>query len=330
MNKQKLVSIVVPMYNESEMCDIFFETVNKYLNDITTSKKHIAFEIIAVNDGSIDDTLKKLYKQNEKADNVTVLSLSRNFGQEPAVFAGLEKAKGDAIIVMDCDLQDPPELISQMVDKWEEGYNVVNARRVTRKSDTKFKRDTAGVYYNILNKLSNKVKFPHNVNNFRLISRKVLDIILAMPEKNKFYRGLVPFTGFKSAEIDIERKKRHSGTSKYNFKSMLKLAADGITATSVKPLLWAFGFGVAFIILGILGAIALIILSLYNISLNYTLTGLISAMSFFSGIILMFAGITGLYIGKCYEEIKGRPFNIIDLYIPSKNDKQKNSDSDKI
>ncbi len=317
MNANKLVSIVVPMYNETETAEIFLKTVSGVTDSVSAAKKHIAFEIIAVNDGSSDGTLDKLVSMQKVYQNLSVISLSRNFGQEPAVFAGLEKSQGDAVIVMDCDLQDPPELIPKMVDKWEEGCDVVNARRVYRKSDTKIKRDTAGLYYNILNKLSYKVKYPHNVNNFRLVSRRVIDIILNMPEKNKFYRGLVPFAGFKAYDLDIERRKRIKGVSKYNFKAMVRLAFEGIAATTVKPLSWAMGFGVFFSLIGLLGGAVLAVLAACGIPFNATLSGLLCGMSFFTGIMLIFTGINGFYIGKCYEEIKGRPFYIIDKHLPS-------------
>lgn len=317
MEKNKLISIVVPMYNESEMAELFFETLSKH----TAFNKQISFEYIAVNDGSSDGTLEKLLSLQKVYSNLCVVSLSRNFGQEPAVFSGLEKAKGDAVIVMDCDLQDPPELIPLMAEKWLEGYDVVNARRISRKSDTKLKRDTAGLYYNILNRLSYKVKYPHNVNNFRLVSRKVLEIILNMPEKNKFYRGLVPFAGFKSVDIDIERKKRLKGESKYNFKAMLKLALDGITSTSTKPLNFALCFGAFFTAIGFLGGTALVIMALSGIAFNEVLFGLLCGMSFFTGLNILFTGINGLYTGKCYDEVKSRPFYIVDKYIPAKSEK---------
>lgn len=317
----KLVSIVVPMYNEAPVIDIFFKTMRQVLAE-TATRAGVRFEVIAVNDGSADDTLDKLLKWQGELSYLSVLSLSRNFGQEPAVFAGLEKARGDAVIVMDCDLQDPPEMILPMVEKWQEGYDVVNCRRVSRKSDTKFKRDTAGLYYAILNKLSYKVKYPHNVNNFRLVSRRVLDVILAMPEKQKFYRGLVAYCGFKSFDLEIERKKRAKGESKYNFKAMVRLAIDGIASTSTKPLSWALGFGAFFSALGALSAAALLALYLLGIDLNYTLFGVLSGLAFFTGVTLAFMGIVGIYIGKAFEEIKARPFAIEDAFFPSRDRRQ--------
>lgn len=313
----KLVSIVVPMYNEAPVIDNYFRTMREVLGD-ASAKKGVRFEIIAVNDGSGDGTLDKLRQWQKEINCLSVLSLSRNFGQEPAVFAGLERARGDAAIVMDCDLQDPPEMILPMIEKWEKGYDVVNCRRVSRKSDTRFKRDTAGLYYAILNKLSHKVKYPHNVNNFRLVSRRMLDLILAMPEKQKFYRGLVAYCGFKSYDLEIERKQRAEGESKYNFKAMVRLAVDGIASTSTKPLSWALGFGIFFLGLGALSSIALLVLYLLGIGLNYTLFGILSGLSFFTGILLVFLGIVGIYLGKAFEEIKGRPFAIEEAFYPAK------------
>jgi dolichol-phosphate mannosyltransferase len=323
--KNKLISVVVPMYNETETAGLFFETAQKTIKAVCAEKQHISFEFIAVNDGSTDDTLDKLLSLQKVYGNIYIVSLSRNFGQEPAVFAGLSKAKGDAVIVMDCDLQDPPEFIGQMVDLWEKGYDVVNARRVSRASDTKIKRDTAQIYYNILNKLSHRIKYPENVNNFRLVDRRVLDIILNMPEKNKFYRGLVPFAGFKSVDIEIDRKKRVLGKSKYNFKAMLSLAINGVASTSIKPLYWASVIGAVFMLLGILGSVAALVLAAFGIRFNAIIALLFCAMSFFCGISLFFTGINGIYIGKCYEEIKGRPFYIIDKFIlPEENNKNGN------
>ncbi len=321
----KLVSIVVPMYNEAPVIDIFFETMRAIIAGIE-EKKDVRFEIIAVNDGSGDGTLDKLLKWQGELNCLSVLSLSRNFGQEPAVFAGLRRARGDAAIVMDCDLQDPPEMILPMIEKWEEGYDVVNCRRVSRKSDTKFKRDTAGLYYAILNKLSHKVKYPHNVNNFRLVSRRVLDVILAMPETQKFYRGLVAYCGFKSFDLEIERKKRAKGESKYNFKAMVRLAVDGIASTSTKPLSWALGFGAFFAALGVVSAAALSVLYLLGIGANYTLFGILSGLSFFGGMAFVFLGIIGIYLGKAFEEIKARPFAIEEAFYPAR-ERDKGADS---
>jgi glycosyltransferase involved in cell wall biosynthesis len=314
----KLVSVIVPMYNEAEMADTFLTTINEITQNIKKTKKHIDFEIIAVNDGSSDATYDILKKWYESSDNLALLSLSRNFGQEAAVFAGLEKAKGDATIIMDCDMQDPPQVIPQMIEKWEGGADVVNAQRIQRSSDGRFKRNSAGYYYKLLNKLSDKVRYPHNVNNFRLISRRVLDVVLSMPERNKFLRGLIPYAGFKTETVEIVRGKRQKGESKYNINAMKRLALNGIASTTTKPLAWAAYAGIIFCMFALLGAAVLIALNSYGIAADYTLWGIICGLCFFSGVILLFLGILGFYIGKAFEEIKARPVSITAEYLPTK------------
>jgi dolichol-phosphate mannosyltransferase len=314
----KLISLVVPLYDEAEMADIFLTNINSTVAEIKKARNYLDFEIIAVNDGSRDATYQILKNWYRKSDNLGIVSLSRNFGQEAAVFAGLEKAKGAAVIVMDCDLQDPPEAIIKMIEKWEAGADIVNAVRVDRTVDGKFKKSSASLYYKFLNRLSGKVKYPHNVNNFRLVSRRALDVILAMPEKNKFFRGLVPYAGFKTDSVEIVRQKREKGKSKYNLKAQLKLASDGIAATTVKPLVWPLYSGALFFASGLLGGIALALLCAFGVSLNYTLWGIIAGMGFFGGIIMIYLGIIGFYVGKSFEEIKARPQSITEEYLPVK------------
>lgn len=315
---RKKLSLVVPMYNESAAIDDFFERVNK-VSESLSKEFETDLEIIAVNDGSKDDTLEKLTRWHKSQNNVGIVNLSRNFGQEPAVFAGLEKAGGDAVIVLDADMQDPPEVIGEMVAKWTEGYDVVNAVR-TRKKDKAFKRNSAGLYYRVLNKLSYKVRYPANVNNFRLISRRALDTILAMPEKNKFYRGLVPFAGFKTASVVFARQERTKGESKYNLKAMMRLAADGIASTSTKPLIFSLYAGIILCVLSVLGVAPIIIFSLIkHFKPEYIVYSVIAITAFFTGVILIFMSISGFYIGKIFLEVKGRPFSIVqDFYAPEK------------
>ncbi|MDD4002639.1 MAG: glycosyltransferase family 2 protein [Clostridia bacterium] len=314
----KLVSVIVPMYNEAEMADTFLTTISGITQSIKKTKKHIDFEIIAVNDGSSDATYDILKKWYDSSDNLALLSLSRNFGQEAAIFAALEKAKGDAAIIIDCDMQDPPQAIFQMIEKWEEGADVVNAQRKKRSSDGRFKRKSAGCYYKLLNKLSDKVHYPHNVNNFRLLSRRVLDVVLSMPEKNKFLRGLIPYAGFKTETVEIVRQKRQKGKSKYDIKAMVRLGFNGIASTTTKPLIWAAYAGIMLCLLALLGTVALITLFSFGILADYTLWGVICGLGFFSGIILLFLGIMGFYIGKAFEEIKARPLSITAEYLPVK------------
>ncbi|MCK7489317.1 MAG: glycosyltransferase family 2 protein [Anaerotruncus sp.] len=217
------------MYNESPVVAIFFARINEVLAEI----KDYQFEIVVVNDGSKDNTLELLREQQKKQPNLIVVALSRNFGHEPAVCAGLSVAKGDAVIPMDADLQDPPEVIKDMLTKFEEGYDVVNARRSSRQDDS-FMQDgrPAKLFYNLIGKISGKVKIPNNVGHFRLISRRVLDEINKLSEKNRVFRIEVPFVGFKTTEVLFKRPARAGGVSHYNYKSMFKLAGDAIAAST--------------------------------------------------------------------------------------------------
>ena len=206
------------MYNEEEMADRFFCTVNKIISEIKSYK----FEIIAINDGSTDKTLSILKNNREKQLNIGIINFSRNFGHESALTAGLESANGDAIIVMDADLQDPPEIIPNMIDEWEKGFDVVNAKRSSRKEDSLLKRWTAKKFYSTVNKLSGKVKIPENVGNYRLLDRKIVDEVNSLPERNRVFRILIPYLGYKTTEIEFERPKRAAGTTHYNWKSMFE------------------------------------------------------------------------------------------------------------
>ena len=226
---KKLISIVVPMYNEHEMVDIFFERINQ----IVQENNAYDFEILVVNDGSKDDTLALLKEHKKHQSNLTIVSLSRNFGHEPAVAAGLSKAKGDAVVVMDCDMQDPPEVISEMLKKFEEGYEVVNGRRASRKEDSMMKRLTAKEFYKICDKMSGKIRVPQNVGHFRLISRRVVDEVNKLTENNRVFRIQVPYVGFKTTEVLFTRAKREKGKTKYNYKSMTKLAMDAFASKTV-------------------------------------------------------------------------------------------------
>ena len=228
----KKISIIVPMYNEQEAAPYFFEALDKVINEI----KGYEFEIVAVNDGSKDETLNILKAEFEKRSNLVVVNLSRNWGHESAVRAGFINCTGDCAIPMDADLQDPPEIIPQMIAMWEQGYDVVNAVRVSRKKDSSFKRNTAGIFYRYMDKISPKVKIPNNVNNFRLMDRRVVDEINALSESNRVLRVEVPFVGFKTGAVEIVRAKRAEGKSHYPLSAMVNLAKNSIVAVSTKPL----------------------------------------------------------------------------------------------
>ena len=231
----KTISLVIPMYNEEAMVSLLFSTLKDKIMKPLYGKYDL--EIVAVNDGSSDKTLDLLLEKLKTTHaNLVVVNLSRNWGQEAAVRAGLLTASGDCVIPMDADLQDPPEIIPQMIAMWEQGYDVVNAVRVSRKKDSSFKRNTAGIFYRYMDKISPKVKIPNNVNNFRLMDRRVVDEINALSESNRVLRVEVPFVGFKTGAVEIVRAKRAEGKSHYPLSAMVNLAKNSIVAVSTKPL----------------------------------------------------------------------------------------------
>ncbi|MDD4532751.1 MAG: glycosyltransferase family 2 protein, partial [Bacilli bacterium] len=235
----KKVTVVVPVYNEEEMIKIYLNEADKIFVD----NEKYSFDFLFINDGSKDQTLNILQKEAQKRDNFSYISFSRNFGQDPALEAGLKNATGDIVITMDCDLQDPPELIPQMLKKYEEGYQVVHPQRTKRKGDTFFKKFTSLSFYHFVNHLSDREIMPPNVSQFKLLTRKVVDTINKMPEKVRLLRSQVPFVGFKTCTIPFERKKRMAGKTKYNFRKMLNLALQTITTSTTAPLLWPLNIG---------------------------------------------------------------------------------------
>lgn len=306
----KTISIVTPMYNESGNIPIFFDKIN------ALSFAGCAIEIVVINDGSRDDTFEQLRERLKTQKNLKIVNLARNFGQDAAIWAGVENATGDAIIVMDADMQDPPELLVQMVEKWQEGYDVVNAHRKNRKSDSLLKRKTAKFYYKTLNRLSPKVKYPMNVNNFRLISRRVADVLGTFPSNEKLFRNAVAQAGFKTATIDFTREKRHAGKSKFNLGAMIRLSFAGIADAGVKPLHFAFVWSILFIMAGLGWSGFTMVAYIMELSIAYTswfnYLGFLSGVMFFAGIILLTQSINGYYLGKAYTEIKGRPMYIVE------------------
>ena len=244
MEEKKMVSVVIPMYYEEDVAEECYKRVKNVLESL----ENYNHEIIFVNDGSKDKTLEILEGIAKKDKNVKVISFSRNFGHQAAVTAGIKYVKGQAIVIIDADLQDPPELIKDMLKLWEQGNEVIYAKRKKRKGETAFKLFTARAFYKMLNKLSD-VYIPENTGDFRLADRKVIDVINSMPEHNKFLRGLFSWVGFKQIPFEYERQERFAGKTKYPLKKMLKLASDGIISFSIKPLKIVGTLGIASIII---------------------------------------------------------------------------------
>jgi len=312
----KLISIIVPMYNEEAVVDYFFAGINKVLTNLENTYN---FEIITVNDGSKDKTLDKLYEIQKTDKRVRVVNLTRNFGHESAVAAGLSVANGAAVIPMDADLQDPPEIIGPMLELFEKGFDVVNARRASRKEDTWIKRYTAHQFYKVIDNLAGKVKVPSNVGHFRLISRRVLLELLKLQEHNRVFRVQVPYIGYKTAEVAFVRPAREHGSTHYNFNSMFDLAFNAIISTTIKPVYWPLRFSLVFgglTGLSIVTQIVLFIINLVNPTtltmFNHPLWLVLNIMLVAFTIIIFFLGLIALYVGKTFIESQNRPFFIIE------------------
>lgn len=305
MNNGIEYSIIIPVYNEEKVIKEAYKQITKVLAE--TGKQS---EIIFIDDGSSDNTqnlLKNIAKNNEK---IKLLILSRNFGQQAAISAGLEKASGKAIIYMDADLQDPPKVILEMIKKWKDGYDVVYGKRIERKGENIIKKLSASIFYRLLKKMAG-YDFPVDVGEFRLIDRKVAEALKKFREKNRYVRGLISWLGFRQTEVEYIRDERAAGETKYTTAKMIKLSLDAITSFTYAPLKLAMYFG--FFISGI-SFIYLLVVLYQGLFTKSTVAGWASITAinlFFNGIVLIILGIYGEYIGRIYEEAKDRPLYIV-------------------
>lgn len=300
------LSVVVPMHNEESLVDPFFDRVESVIDELGCD-----YEIVCVNDGSRDGTLAKLLARCELCSRIVVVDLSRKFGKESALKAGIDNATGDALIPIDADLQDPPELIPQMIEKWRAGYDVVYGVRADRRADTAVKRWTAGRFYRLYNRVAD-IPIPLDTGDFRLIDRRVAEALRQLPERNRFMKGLITWVGFKQIGVEYERSKRTVGTTKWNYWQLWNFAIDGITAFSTVPLrVWSY-VG-AFV--SLLSFLYLIFLVLRTLIFGVVVPGYASLMVvvlFLGGIQLITLGIIGEYLGRLYSEAKGRPHYVIN------------------
>ena len=305
----KLLSIVVPCYNEEE---VITETV-KRLTAFAQNLKNLDVEFIFVDDGSRDQTLAMLKSFAATDHRIKIISFARNFGQQMAMTAGLDAASGDAVVLIDADLQDPPEVIPEMIKKWEEGFDVIYATRTERPGESMFKLATARLFYRLLNKLTS-VPIPLDTGDFRLMSRPVVDVIRTLPECDRFLRGMVSWVGFKQVALPYKRSERFAGETKWSVIKLLFLAIDGIISFSNKPLEFILSLGVALTSLTSLGIIGIFTQRLiYDVWASDNLI-LLVGVGFFSGIQLLSLGVMGLYIGRNYNQIKNRPLYIVQEY----------------
>lgn len=301
----KKLSIVIPMYFEEEVAE---ECYNR-MTEVMKSNNY-NYELVFVNDGSTDRTMPILKEIAANDKNVKIIGFSRNFGHQTAVTAGMFNATGDAIVIIDADLQDPPELIVDMVNKWNEGYEVVYAKRRKREGETWFKLITAKYFYKFLASMSD-IEIPKDTGDFRLIDRTVVEALREMPERNRFVRGMVSWVGFNQTYIEYNRNERFAGTTKYPLKKMLKFASDGIVAFSSKPLKVVSLIGTITIFISFIMLIYSIIVKLFGYTTQPGWTSLMVVITLFSGVQLLSLGIIGEYIARIYDESKNRPLYII-------------------
>jgi len=299
-------SLVIPVWNEEEVIPVLYERLVQVMESTGES-----WEVIFVNDGSTDHSLELLLELHERDPRIKVLNFSRNFGHQIAITAGFDYADGDAVIVMDADLQDPPEVLLRMIERWREGYDVVYAVRIKREGESKFKLWTAAAFYRLIHSIAD-VDIPLDAGDFRLMDRRVVLAMRRLREKSRFMRGLSSWVGFKQIAVEYERAPRYAGETKYPLRKMVRLAFNAITSFSHVPLQLATYTGFAFA--GISVIIAIFMRLLGNAQLLGQATTLVSVL-FLGGVQLIFLGIIGEYLGRIYDEVKNRPLYIIaDAY----------------
>ena len=300
------ISIIAPCYNEEETIEPFLRRIEEILTQINEP-----YEIVFINDGSKDNTLNVLLNAKQNFKNIRIINFSRNFGKEAALTAGLDKARGEAAIPIDVDLQDPPELIKELVAKWREGYDVVLAKRADRTSDSFAKRVSADLFYKLNGKISN-VDIPNNVGDFRLMSKRVVEALKQLPENQRFMKGLFAWVGFKTVAIEYVREKREAGQSSFNGWKLWTFALDGITSFSTLPLrIWLYIGALVSLLSFLYGSFIILKTLIFGVDLpGYASLAVI--MLFLGGIQLIGIGILGEYIGRIYSESKRRPSYIIE------------------
>ena len=300
------LAVVVPCYNEESVIRETHRRLVALLEELTEA----TFEIVYVDDGSRDATAQSLHELSATDGRVRVLRLSRNFGHQIAVTAGLEHARGDAVVIIDADLQDPPEVILEMFARWREGFHVAYGARTDRAGETRFKLWTAKLFYRLMNRLSH-IEMPLDTGDFRLMDRTVVDALLAMPERDRFLRGMVAWVGFRQIAVPYRRAARFAGDTKYPLLKMLRLATDAVISFSFTPLRLAVWTGFVAIALALAGIIYAVLLRLYTTDWVRGWASIFVAVLFMGGVQLVSLGIIGEYIGRIYGEVKHRPLYFV-------------------
>ncbi len=299
------ISVVVPLYCEESNIDYLFERLEAVLERLDGT-----YEIVCVDDGSYDNTIQALQVQRQRNDRIKIVALSRNFGKELALTAGIDYARGAAVVPIDADLQDPPELIEALVAKWKEGYDVVYAKRRSRQGETWLKRATANSFYRVMERMS-KVPIPRDTGDFRLLDRRVVDVLKQLPERTRFMKGLFAWVGYRQAEVLYDREPRHSGETKWNYWRLWNFAIDGIVSFSIAPLrIWSY-IGITFAGISFLYGTFLLLRTLISGNDVPGYASLMVAVLFLGGVQMMSLGVLGEYLGRVYEEVKGRPLYLV-------------------
>lgn len=304
---EKLLSVLVPCYNEEESLPLFYDAITK----IASEMKAVRFEFIFMNDGSKDRTLEILKERHRKDERVRFISFSRNFGKEAAIYAGLNASRGDYVVLLDADLQHPPEYIPEMYRLiTEEGYDSVAMRRVSRAGEKKFRSFFSGCFYRVINKISN-TNIKEGATDYRMMTRQMVDAVLSLREYHRFTKGIFSWVGFETKWLEYENVERQAGETKWSFKSLVRYSLEGITAFSTAPLTWASVFGVVFCFMAFFMAVLVVIKTIIWGDPVAGFPTLICVVLFIGGIQLLTMGIQGQYMAKTYTEIKNRPVYLI-------------------
>ena len=301
----KRLSIVAPCYTEQEVLDLFFARI-----DAALAQVGVDYEVVCVNDGSRDHTLAVLLKHHQRDPRIKVINLARNFGKETALSAGLDAATGDMVVPIDCDLQDPPELIGRFVEAWEKGVDVAYGVRVDRSADSFIKRLTAQGFYRAFNRMSD-VDLPYNAGDYRLMDRRVVEVLRQLPERNRFMKGLFAWVGFRQEAVPYARPERAAGTSSFRYWKLWNFALDGITSFSTAPIrVWSYvGLIAGLLAVGVAGLIVLRTLLFGRDVPGYPSLMVVILMSF--GLQMLAIGSLGEYVARIYQEVKGRPLYVV-------------------
>ena len=308
---RQLLSLVVPVYNESEVLRTFYERAATALSVLAG----LDYEIVFVDDGSRDDSYEQLAELARKNPHVRVLKFSRNFGHQIAITAGLDHARGDCVVVIDSDLQDPPEVIPRMIEQWRLGFDVVYGVRAEREGEGAMKLLTASAFYRLLNRLTS-LQIPADVGDFRLMSRRAVEELKQLREKDRFVRGLVSWIGFSQTGVSYHRDKRYAGETKYPYRKMIKFAFDGITSFSTVPLKLATWSGYGASMLAFLYLASVFVQWLLGVTVEGWATIMV-ALLFLGGVQLICLGILGEYLGRIFNEVKRRPMYVVEEVLTS-------------